>query len=256
MKIRLAMILLTAALAGCGGAVELPAQTALPSDTPVPSATIQWFPNTATPTPRSVVLATPTPDPRPGLGEVILADDFSDETLWEVGRSAAGTVGYGINELTLAVAQSRGRLYSFRKDTLVSDFYLEMDILPSLCRGQDAFGLLFRVQNTTSFYRLLFNCQGQLRLERVSGGEPRILVNWTPLGQVSIGASQSFRVGIWMAGPQMRVLVNGVLQLEARDSAYQNGGLGVYAVSGGDTPLTVNFSALSVRAVSTASPTP
>ncbi len=256
MKAWFVLILLAGLLAGCAGAAEALPETALPSNTPEPSATIQWFPSTATPTLRPVLQATPTPDPRPGLGEVTLEDDFSDESAWEVGRTAAGTIGYGVNELTLAVSQARGRLYSFRKDTSLADFYLEMDVLPSLCRGQDVFGVLFRVQNATSFYRVLFNCQGQIRLERVSGGEPRVVVNWTALGQVSIGASQPFRVGIWMGGQQIRILVNDVLQVEAQDSAYKSGGLGVYAFSGGDTPLTVNFSALTVRAVDAGSPAP
>jgi len=60
----------------------------------------------------------------------------------------------------------------------------------------------------------------------------------------------------------MRFYIDGVEQFSARDPVFQTGLLGFFARAGGDTPLTVNFSDLIIRAIdpsalptSTATPT-
>jgi len=47
-------------------------------------------------------------------------------------------------------------------------------------------------------------------------------------------------------GGELRIFVNDVYQFSARDPVFESGQVGIFARAAGDSPLTVNFSALSV----------
>lgn len=237
--------LLTGCLPGEISPTALP-PTATPSATPSPSPTVVWFPATATHTPFPTQIVTPTQDMRIGLGDLAVEDLFNDKDAWDTSSTAAGSAAFGIQELTLAVAAPKTFLSSQRRALQMDDFYLEIDVLPSLCIAKDAYGLLLRVNSTLDYYRLLVNCDGQLRMERLKNGKPVILQDWTTSGQIFPGGMMRSRLGVWALDDEMRVFVNGVYQFSARDPVWKNGQFGVFARSAGDTPLTVSFSNLEV----------
>jgi hypothetical protein len=226
-----------------------------PTLTPTPSPV--WFPPTETPTPLPTLAPRPTEDLQPALAEIILSDDFGPAAPWQLFSTEAGRATLGPNELTLAVASPRAALASLRRDNIPADFYLEIDALPSLCNPSDIFGLLFRAVSSRDGYRLLASCGGQLRLERLKNGEQVLLQDWTPSGEIPPGGMVPVRLGVWASGPELRVFVNQVYQFSARDPVWGEGQVGVYARAFQDGPLTVNFSALEVRALDPARlPTP
>jgi hypothetical protein len=216
--------------------------------TPVPTETIIWFPATATLTPMPTRQVTPTPELRPNISNVILEDFFSDKESWSTMRSAVGSVAYGRDELTLAVSSPRGLLTSLRRDVLLSDFYLEIEADPSLCRGSDAYGLMLRAHSNQDYYRLLINCEGQVRLERIKDAKSLPLQDWIPNGLPSGGMVRT-RLGVWALNNELRIFINDMYQFTVTDSVWTGGQIGVFARSAGDTPLTVSFSKLSVRAL-------
>jgi hypothetical protein len=231
--------------------VEEQSPTAAPSTatatlTPLPSATIIWFPPTPTFTPAPSHEVEPTRDLHSGLDRVILEDSFTDTTAWATSRSETGSVAFGKQELTLAVALPRASLISFRQKPQLSDFYLEIDVLPSLCRSGDNYGLLMRASSTIDFYRLLLNCDGQVRLERMRNGKLAVLQDWMTSGQILPGGMMRSRLGVWLQKDELRVNINQVSLFTAHDPAWTTGQLGVFARSAGDTPLTVSFSKLVV----------
>ncbi len=223
--------------------------SATPSVMPSPTITVMWFPATITPTPLPTREPEPVEDMHPALGAVILSDDFSGSDLWQTTRTAVGSMAYGQNDLTLAVSEPRGTLMSLRSQPQLSNFYLEVDADPSLCRGEDMYGLLLRAELGQDFYRLLVNCDGELRVERVKDGRVLPLQDWTASGQVFAGFMMKIRLGVWVAGNDLRVFVNDVYQFTVHDTVFPQGSLGVFARSAGETPLTVSFSNLSVREV-------
>jgi len=248
--LRLAGCILGLLLCGCLPEVTPtpePQPTATITVTPTTTATIVWFPPTATYTPAPTRQVEPTEDLRPALGEVIFTDDFTDTTQWLTARTGAGSVAYGIGELTLAVSQPKGSLLSLRKTPQLYNFYAEVDALPSLCRGGDAYGLLFRSSSAEDFYRLLANCSGQVRLERVKSSKNALLYDWTVSGQLQPGGMLSTRLGISARGSELNIYVNGVYQFTVKDPVFTSGVVGVFARAAGDTPLTVNFSNLTVH---------
>ena len=220
-----------------------PAPASIQTATP----TVDWFPATGTPTLAPTPVFTPTPDLRPGLGEVLLRDDFTDPKAWQAEKSPAGNIAYGTGELTLAVAAPKGALSSLRSGPELSDYYLEVTAAPSLCRGADAYGLLLRASSTPNFYRFTLTCDGQTRLERIRNGTAMVLQDWTP----RIGPPLPSRLGVWIAGDEIRVFIDDYFQFSARDPVLTSGTLGVFARAAGDSALTVSFSDLVVRQIGT-----
>jgi len=246
------MILISLGAAGCLPATPSPTPfvpSATATETPTPTESIVWFPPTATSTPFATRTIEPTPDMRPGLGENILEEDFTTQDQWQTTRSETGSVAYGKGELTIAIAAPKGTLLSLRKTPQLTDFYLEIDVQPSLCRGDDSFGLLLRASSGGDFYRLLINCNGEVRMERYMNYRMTMLHDWTPSGQIQPGGLLKTRLGVWALGQELRVFVNDAYQFTVRDPVWKSGAVGVFARSSGATPLTVNFSNMVVQQI-------
>ncbi len=245
----LALLALGASLTACAASDLnlVPAAPVFASETPLPSATIVWFPPSATPSPQAFPTYTSTPDQKPDIGGLILADDFSSPEAWNTAVSDQASAAVSRNRLTLAV-HSGVNMLSLRKDLTVSNFYAEITARPSLCRGADDYGLLIRAI-PVAYYRFALSCDGMVRLERVSIGKRELLQPQVRSGDVPPGAPGEVRLGVWAAGPEMRFFLNGRYQFSVSDKSYLSGTLGVFARSTGETPVTVTFSDLVVSEV-------
>src|SRR5687768_17000374 len=132
----LALLAMTLGLVACLPlGLAAPTETPPATETPSPSETIVWFPPSATATHLSVPTHTATPEMNPGVGRVILKDNFSDENVWDIATSDSGSASIHRNRLTLAV-QPGYYLASMRRELPLSDFYAEITARPSLCRGE------------------------------------------------------------------------------------------------------------------------
>ncbi len=219
--------------------------------TPIFTATPVWFPPTATftPLPPAAQVITPTLDARPSHGALLWSDDFEKPEYWSLGRTAAGSAALGKSELSLAIAQSKGYLYSLRQETALGDFYLEITAAPSLCRGADEYGVLVRAASGQSFFRFGITCQGQARLDRVLDGAASSPQPPAYFGFIPPGAPSRSVLGVWAAGKELRFYANDQLLFTIHDASLPRGAMGVYARAAGDGAVTVNFSALNVYAV-------
>ncbi len=248
-------IALTIGLTGCAGLEDTSILTPPPgTPTPVPSPTIVWFPPSATPTPQVFPTKAPTPEQKPGIGSVAMTDDFSSPLVWDTATSDQAGVNVSNHQLTIAV-QPGVFADSFRKDVILSDFYAEITASLSLCRGQDEYGFLFRAPNSVAFYTYALSCDGHARVERTSVATHLPLQPPTPSGDVPTGAPGQTRLGVWAVGPDLRFFLNGRYQFSVNDRSYASGGIGVFAHSVGDTPVTVIFSNLAVYDVTYTPPT-
>lgn len=180
------------------------------------------------------------------MGKLVFTDSFTPDSEWQLQQNNAGSVAYGNHELTLAIRQPKGTLSSLNRDLYLSDFYLEVTANPSLCREADAYGLLLRASTPADGYRLLFSCNGQMRLERIKNSKLVILQDWTPSGQVPPGSPALLRIGVWALRDELRFFINDFYQFSASDTIWRGGGFGFYARSAGENVLTVNFSNLRV----------
>jgi hypothetical protein len=240
------VVLLAAALSSCS-AIDalLPTLTpAVPTETPFPSPTIVWFPPSVTPSPGSLATQAATPEMHPGIGPSVLIDDFARQALWDTSVDVQGSRAVDRNRLTLA-AQPGVYLLSFRQGAAFADFYAEITARPSLCRGSDEYGFLVRGR-PVAYYRFALSCNGTVRADRVSVDTRRPLQEAVASGDVPPGAPGEVRIGVWASGTEMRLFLNGRFQFSISDANDTSGGLGVFADSAGDTPLTVTFSDLEV----------
>jgi hypothetical protein len=224
-----------------------------PSNTPLPptatyTPTIVWFPPTATytPLPTSTLSITPTLDTRPGYGNLIYADDFHNAGRWTMGRTAAGSVALGKSELSLVVTQPRGYLYSIQQEAALGDFYLEITASPSICRGEDEYGLLVRMASQQDYYRFGANCRGEARVDRLIGAAASSPQPPAPNGAIPPGAPSETRLAVWALGKELRFYANGQYLFSVRDPVLLHGGLAVYTRAASQDSMTVNFSDLKV----------
>lgn len=231
-----------------------PTATPLPSETPLPTATVVWFPPSATPTtPSGFATQTATPQMNPGIGEAILTDDFSDPALWDVAVSDQGSAAISRNRLTIVV-QPGIYLASMRHDLITENFYAEITAHTNLCRADDNYGILVRAQGS-SFYRFVLSCNGLVHVERIKNGTKLIIYEAVPSGDVPLGAPGQVKIGMWAVGKEMRLFLNDRFQFSIVDNSFPSGGFGVFARSQGETPVTVTFSDLIVYDVNYTAPT-
>lgn len=234
-----------------------PVQTQAPvSNTPLPSliptvtATIDWFPVTNTPTLKPTATHTPQPDIHPGIGDLLLQDNFDDPSLWVIGSFPAGNIALANQYLSLAVALPKGYLLTARVNTDLADYYAEITAQPTLCSMDDQFGVLFRATELTQYYRFVVTCDGDARLERVRVGEAIVIQDWTTTGLFPPGGLLPIRLGVWVVGRQMRFSINDNYVFAASDPLFAKGSIGVFARSIGENPLTVAFTDLKVYVAS------
>jgi len=255
MKALLVLIGITAGLLGLtacqptAAATESLPNPTLPVSTETATPTIVWFPPTDTPTPYPTQVVTPTLDIRPQVGEIILTDDFTSPSMWTLGRTPVGSIALGVNELTLAISQPKGYLYSLRQGEAFTDFYLEITASPSICRDKDEYGLLVRVSPSLDFYRFSLSCNGTIRVDKYFMGKASSPIPPAPSGAVPPGAPSVSRLAVWAKGKEMLFFVNEQYQFTVRDPSLVTGYLGLFARSEGDNVVTVSFSDLVLRRV-------
>ena len=224
------------------------------TETPQPTATIDWFPASATPTLGAFSTPKPpTPEMRPGIGQTILTDEFSDPSLWDTATSDQASAEIDNNRLNLSV-QSNEYLISLRHELTASDYYAEITARPSLCRGDDAYGLLVRA-NAMSYYRFSLSCNGTVYAERINGSKRELLQIPLASGDVPRGAPGEVRIGVWAVGAEMRLFLNGRYQFNINNPNFPSGTIGVFVNSAGETPVIVSFSRLSLLDVNYTLPT-
>ena len=96
------------------------------------------------------------------------------------------------------------------------------------------------------FLRFGLNCRGEVRLDRLSGGDASSPYPPEMSGAVPPGAPSSTRLAVWALGKELRFYANGQYLFTVSDPVLHVGGLGVYARAGGEDTMTVNFSDLDV----------
>ncbi|MFN8412188.1 MAG: hypothetical protein U0Z26_07355 [Anaerolineales bacterium] len=223
------------------------------TETPLPTATYNWFPATATPSPMVFNTQVPTPEMRPGLGDVLVTDSLKLSSLWDTATSDQGSAQVHTGQLNLA-AQSKVFMYSLRHDLVLNNFYAEITAVPGLCRDNDSYGILVRA-NAVAYYRFALFCNGTTGVERNSNSTRQLLLPPMPSGDVPPGAPGQVRIGIWAVGTEMRLFLNGHYQFSITDANYTSGTIGVFVNSAGDTPVVVSFTDLMVQDVTYLPPT-
>jgi hypothetical protein len=121
---------------------------------------------------------------------------------------------------------------SLRRDLLLTIIYAEITAQPSLCRGEDNYGLLIRA-NGASYYRFALACNGTVRAERLSQRQPADIASPAPQRGCPPGAPGEVRIGVWAVGREMRLFLNGRFQFSISEPSFPSGTVGVFVRSAG-----------------------
>lgn len=221
-----------------------------PTLTLLPSPTIDWFPSTPTPTRGATEVAVlPTAISEvPVSWPLVVSDDFTDSSHWQVSNSSSGTVAYETNALSLALPAGKTPLVSISDHILPGEFYLELTMNVLMCGDADQYGLILWRNSTSGTFRIWFNCQGEVMAERQIGESIGRLLTWQPARKLQPGAPASNRIAVWAGGGQLRVFVNGVEQFSLQTRSNLNGALGVIAQGAGSNAATFSISDLIIYA--------
>ena len=255
------LVTLLPAFSACAALPEAPTPQPPPptSTAPPPTPTIDWFPATETPTPQSVPTQGPTPERKPGVGKLLLTDNFTSGDAWNPGVSEEAGIQVSRGRLTIA-AQPGVNAFRIRQGPALSSFYAEITAQPSLCRDEDEYGLLFRAPSNVAYYSFTLACNGTARADRVRMGRSYPLHAPILSADVPPGAPGQVRLGVWASGPELRFFLNGRYQFGVTDPTLKSGAIGAFSRSTGQTPVTVTFSDLSIYSVTyvppSATPTP
>ena len=248
----LGMVLLLTAISACVPTTPpqpLFIETSTPVPTSSPTPTVDWFPVTPTPTEAPTIASTVLPTQIFEKGNIIFMDDFSDSNLWSLESTSSGNISLGINELTIAIAESGAYEYSVRKEPILSDFHIEITTNATLCQGEDQYGLLIRMASSGNFYRYALSCDGRVRLDRVIQGNATSPQPWIQNNAHPPGAPLPARMGVRLQGAEMHFFINDQYQFTVNDPSLLSGNIGVFARSRNENAVTVNFSELVVRDV-------
>ena len=224
-----------------------------------PTATIVWFPATSTWTPSPTIVPSATPELLPGMGQVVYQDDFGKLANWSdatTQSSGDNSIIMDRNRLTLAINITPATLASMNNDLTLGNFQADITISANRCFGPDVYGLLFHATNKAYGYRFLLNCSGQTRVDLVQDGHATALQDWVPSGDAPAGAPGLVKMGVWVAGTEMRFFLNNRYQFTVFNPYFKTGGLGVFANATSPDGVNISFSDLQVRTVEYASPTP
>lgn len=247
----LGMLICLGLFSGCQTPVaeETPSQpTETPTQTATITATIDWFPATATATPRPTQPVEPTQEMRPGIGAVLVDNLLAETAAWRTGNFTAGNITLVNNTLTLAIQQPKAALLSLEQKNILRNFNLETRVNVNMCRMNDVYGILVHAASEYNYYRLLVNCQGNVRAERVRDGTTTLMQDWTPSG-LPPGAPLDVELGVWMVGSEIRFFANDALVFSVKDPVFKEGTVGVFARADSDSPVTVTFSEMKVSEV-------
>jgi hypothetical protein len=182
---------------------------------------------------------------RPGISELLLEDDFSDESVWPISSSSLAMVNIRENELHLSLKEGHELLIPIRTSPKVNNFYAEITASPSLCRGDDEYGFVVRA-GEDGHYRLALSCDGRVKVDRLLGDSTSRQAGWLEHPVVPALAPSSSRLGIWARGSQIHFFVNDVYLFSVNDTQLWGGMFGVFVHTSGDADVSVSFSDLKI----------
>lgn len=249
-KSLLIMVLLTGVLIGCTPPeIPAPESTATLSPTFTPTITVEWFPPTETPTPFPTVTAAAAESSVPEKGEVIYSEEFKTLGDWLIPQTSRGEINLDRSRMNVVIREPNTYLAAVMGTPKFDDFFAEITVSPNLCQGKDEYGVLFRAAGNSSYYRYSLSCDGELRLDRVQGGEVAALQPWTSSASVPPAAPSESRLGILAESESLSFFINDVFQFSVVDSGIREGSMGIFARSVDGQAVTVSFSSLIVREV-------
>ena len=224
---------------------EVETETVEPEETEAePTQTEEETP-TVTPTPTNTPTTTPTEpladtDPAKTLGEPDWVNAMDNGDGWPTGFDKFSTIVFedGYLKLTADTEFDGWRLtWPF-----LEDFYLEYTVQSPECKGNDHFGMMFRVPanaKANKGYLYGITCDGKYGLRRWDGQTMFSPVQWTASDAINTKENAINKLGVMAEGENLTLYINGKKIKELTNDAYLKGSFGIFVGGTNIEDLTV-----------------
>ena len=218
--------------------VEATATQESPTETPEPGATI-----TETPTLNPIETLTSTPtesmeDPAVILGNASWTADFSsDEEGFYDGDDEHTVIEVQNNALSMTSTMviPGWHTWSFNYRT-IKNAYIEAEIVLYQCSGTDEYGLVFRGPDYSSGYFFTVRCNGEHSLRTYKEGNYEFIAAWQYSNHLNSGPNENNRLGVRMAGNEIKLYINGELVDTIVDDTFTGSGHFGFFIAAYETP--------------------
>jgi hypothetical protein len=183
--------------------------------------------------------------------DVIYADGFVPGEMgnWVIEGDNAGQTAVINEQLVIALADNNIMQFSTLPDITFDNFILEVDA--RLLEGDlgSSYGVLFRMQDTTRFYRFEITGDGLYMVERRDGeqGWTRFVDRWTESTAIKQGSGSVNRLRVEALGQTISLYVNDEPIYQFTDTAYSSGTIALDAGTFVQPAAQVAFDNLVVR---------
>ena len=198
-----------------------------------------------------VACADATGVPGAGGADVIFFDGFApgETGNWIIEGDSAGQTAVINEQLVIELADNNIMQFSTLPDHTFDNFILEVDA--RLLQGDlgSSFGVLFRMQDVTRFYRFEITGDGLYMVERRDGesGWTRFVDAWTETPAINQGLNSPNRLKVEALGQSISLYVNDILVHQFTDTAYSSGTIALDAGTFVQPQAQVAFDNLVVR---------
>lgn len=182
--------------------------------------------------------------------DALFADSFTAGSTgdWLVEGDELGQTAVINDQMRIAVNAPNTIQFTTLMDPIFTDFVAQIDAAV-LAGGLDSsYGILFRMQNESQFYRFAVMGTGKYILERrdANGSWARLVDGWQDTAVVQTGMNVSNRLRVEAVGPNIAIFANDELLARVVDTTYTAGTLGLEAGTFGQPGLEVIFDNLIV----------
>ncbi|PKL09732.1 MAG: hypothetical protein CVV51_02310 [Spirochaetae bacterium HGW-Spirochaetae-7] len=193
------------------------------------------------------LFARPSPPPPPGS---------SPETLWKANFSSIeasrfdagddGRYGVSVDRGGLVLELKRGSLFAWSDagQYRYADVSVEAEIEFHGPRQRSCCGIIVRKAEETSFVYILVSSDGEVRMDAVFNGEPRVMVPWIACPW-AVGA-ETVVLNVVARGSRFVVMVNGRFALESDHDGLDSGGV-AFAGQTLEAPASFGLHSFSVE---------
>jgi serine/threonine protein kinase len=218
-------------------------KAAVPIMTPQPTEPlIEVVVPAVTPTRGAAPQASPAPTEAP-----LFADDFSQANSgWAKELEDDYEVGYFEGEYRILVKKKNTTAWS-TSDQSFTDFLLSVDARQAGGSNNNAYGLIYRYQDSDNFYYFRVNGNGFYSAAKMVDGKWKTLVGWKKSPHVKGGQSTN-HLKLVCRGRYMSFYVNGEHLAEWWDSTFTEGDIGLAAGTYDKAGVLIYFDNLEVYA--------
>jgi hypothetical protein len=185
-----------------------------------------------------------------GANGALYRDGFDDsQSQWVLEADLEASARIADGQLLLNVLEPNLVTWAQLTDRTFGDFVLEVEATQVSGPNNNSYGVLFRVQDPTAYYRFDISGDGYYAVTRrdpTGGGRWTWLTgDWVPSTAIHQGASTN-RIRVLAQGSHFVFWVNGEQLTEADDKTYSRGAIGLNAGSFDEPGVMVSFDNLTI----------